>query len=239
MSGHSHFATIKHKKGAADAKRGQVFSKLAKELTVAAKEGSDPEANPRLRSVIDKARQVNMPSDNIDRAVKKGTGEDAGQLEEMLLETYGPGNSAILISAITDNRNRTLGDIKLILSRNKGKLVEGGSVQWLFERRGVVTVESQQENSTLGSQEETELLAIEAGADDTYWHDGALDVYTDPANFNGIANVFEQKGFTAISSIDWVPKERIKLAPKDREDAEKLFEALDDSDDVQDIYSNI
>jgi len=239
MSGHSHFATIKHKKGLADAKRGQVFSKLTKELTVAAKDGTDPETNPRLRSVVDKARQVNMPSDNIDRAIKKGSGEDAGQLEEMLLETYGPGNIAILISAITDNRNRTLGEIKQILSKYKGKLVEGGGVQWLFERRGVITVESKQEGSAIDSPDEIELLAIEIGADDTYWHDGALDVYADPTNFNHIIQTFEQKGLSASSSLDWIPKKRIQITSKNQESAEKLFEALDDNDDVQDIYSNI
>jgi YebC/PmpR family DNA-binding regulatory protein len=231
MSGHSHFSTIKAKKGMEDAKRSQAFSRLAKELTLAAREGADPTANPRLRSVIEKAREANMPSDNIDRAIKKSTGEDAGSLEEMLLEAYGPGNVAILITIITDNRNRTLGEMKQILARNQGKFVEGGAVRWLFERRAVVTVPASQE---------AELAAIEAGAEDTYSRGGFIDIYTPPPDLEAIKKALQAKGIAIESaSLDWVPKDRVEISEKDHEIAQKLFGALDANDDVQDIYSNL
>jgi len=232
MSGHSHFRTVMHKKGLADAKRSQVFSKLAKELTVAAKEGgTDLQANPRLRTVIEKAKAANMPADNIERALKKATGEDAGRLEEVLLEAYGPGGVAILIAAITDNKNRTLGEIKQILQKNQGKMVEGGAVRWLFERRGVATIEN--------APEDLELFAIEAGAEDLFWRDHTLDIYTDPSALNSLKARLEEKNVRVTASIDWVPKERINPSEKDTQAAEKLFEALDDQDDVQDMYANI
>jgi len=221
-----------HKKGLADAKRSQVFSKLAKELTVAAKEGgTDLQANPRLRTVIEKAKAANMPADNIERALKKATGEDAGRLEEVLLEAYGPGGVAILIAAITDNKNRTLGEIKQILQKNQGKMVEGGAVRWLFERRGVATIEN--------APEDLELFAIEAGAEDLFWRDHTLDIYTDPSALNSLKARLEEKNVRVTASIDWVPKERINPSEKDTQAAEKLFEALDDQDDVQDMYANI
>ena len=163
MSGHSHFRTIMHKKGLADAKRSQIFSRITKELTVAAHEGADPNANPRLRSVIDKAREANMPSDNIERAIKKGAGSEDQQFQEILVEAYGPGGIALLISAITDNKNRTVGEIRQILNKNQGKFVEEGSVRWLFERQGVLTVQPPEENFPLAQKEELELLAIESG----------------------------------------------------------------------------
>jgi len=232
MSGHSHFRTVMHKKGLADAKRSQMFSKLAKELTVAAKEGgTDLQANPRLRTVIEKAKAANMPADNIERALKKATGEDAGRLEEVLLEAYGPGGVAILIAAITDNKNRTLGEVKQILQKNQGKMVEGGAVRWLFERRGVATIEN--------APEDLELFAIEAGAEDLFWRDHTLDIYTDPSALNSLKARLEEKNVRVTASIDWVPKERINPSEKDTQAAEKLFEALDDQDDVQDMYANI
>lgn len=240
MSGHSHWAGIKHKKGLADAKRSQMFSKLAKELTIAAKEGggADPMANPRLRTVMEKAKEANMPSENVERAIKKAMGADAGQLEEVLIEAYGPGGIALLISAITDNRNRTIGEIKQLLQRNQGKMVEGGAVRWLFERRGVVAVEPT-ESMPLPPKEELELLAIEAGAEDLYWHDDALDIYTDPSNVTSLKGKLLERGLQVAGSLDWVPKERAQAAPRERETMEQLFEALDAQDDVQDIYSNL
>jgi YebC/PmpR family DNA-binding regulatory protein len=209
-----------------------MFSKLAKELTVAAKEGgTDLQANPRLRTVIEKAKAANMPADNIERALKKATGEDAGRLEEVLLEAYGPGGVAILIAAITDNKNRTLGEVKQILQKNQGKMVEGGAVRWLFERRGVATIEN--------APEDLELFAIEAGAEDLFWRDHTLDIYTDPSALNSLKARLEEKNVRVTASIDWVPKERINPSEKDTQAAEKLFEALDDQDDVQDMYANI
>ncbi len=240
MSGHSHWAGIKHKKGIADAKRSQIFSKLAKELTIAAKEsgGGDPMANPRVRTVIEKAKEANMPSENVERALKKGLGEDAGQLEEMLIEAYGPGGIALLVLAITDNRNRTVGEIKQVLQRNQGKMVEGGAVRWLFERKGVATIEQDETNPAHG-KEELELLAIEAGAEDFYWHDHSLDVYTDPSNLALLQEKLQEKGLQVATSLDWVPKDRVQVSPQDRAAAEQLFEALNNQDDAQDIYVNL
>lgn len=240
MSGHSHWAGIKHKKGLADAKRSQIFSKLAKELTIAAKEsrGGDPLANPRVRTVIEKAKEANMPSENIERALKRGSGEEAEQLEEMLIEAYGPGGIALLISAITDNRNRTISEIKQVLQRNQGKLAEGGAVRWLFERRGVATIR-QNEASAAQGKEKLELLAIEAGAQDLYWHDDVLDVYTESASLAAFKQKLQQQGFEVSTSLDWVPKEHIQANAQDKGAAEKLFEALSEQEDVQDIYSNL
>lgn len=240
MSGHSHWAGIKHKKGLADAKRSQIFSKLARELTIAAKEsgGGDPMANPRVKTVLEKAKEANMPSENIERALKKGLGEDTAQLEEMLIEAYGPGGIALLISAITDNRNRTISEIKQVLQRNQGKMVEGGAVRWLFERKGVATIEQDEKNPSQG-KEELELLAIEAGAQDLYWHDQSLDLYTDPADLPSLKQKLQEKTIQAATSLDWVPKEHVQVSPEDRAAAERLFEALSDHDDVQDIYANL
>ncbi len=227
-----------HQKGAADAKRSQVFSKLANEITIAAKEGGgDPMANPRLRTVIEKAKEANMPSDNVERAIKKAAGGEGGQLEEMLIEAYGPGGIALLISAITDNRNRTLGEIKQILQKGQGKMVEGGAVRWLFEHKGVVIVEPD-ETHPLPPKEETELIAIEAGAEDLYWQDGILEIYADPSNVTELKEGLGKKGLRATSSLDWVPKERVQATQADLKAVEQIFEALDEQNDVQDIYSN-
>jgi YebC/PmpR family DNA-binding regulatory protein len=229
-----------HEKGIADSKRSQVFSKLANELTIAAKEGGggDPLANPRLRTVMEKAKEANMPSENVERAIKKATGGAAGQLEEILLEAYGPGGIALLISAITDNRNRTLGEIKQILQRSQGKMVEGGAVRWLFELKGVGVLEPD-ETHPLPKKEDVELLAIEAGAEDLYWHDDILDMYTDPANLASLKEKLEGKGLRVATSLGWVPKEHAQATPKVGEAIEQLFEALDEQNDVQDIYSNL
>jgi len=238
MSGHSHFKTIMHKKGAADAKRSQIFSKLAKEITVAAKEGGiDFTTNPRLRTVIEKAREANMPADNIDRAIKKATGADAGQLEEILLEAYGSGGIAILIAAITDNKNRTLGELKQILQKNQGKMVEGGAVRWLFEQKGVATIDPA--NIKLLKKDELELQLIEAGAEDIRWSEETPEAYIEFTKLSALKEHLASQGIIAQTSVDWVPKERIEAADKDKEAAGKLFDALDEHDDVQDIYINI
>jgi YebC/PmpR family DNA-binding regulatory protein len=237
MSGHSHWAGIKHKKGLADAKRSKAFSKMAKEITIAAKEGSDnPEFNSKLRLAIEKAKGLNMPAENIERAVKRGTGELEGiQLESVIFEAYGPGGIAVIIEGITDNKNRTLGEIKQILNQNGGKLVGEGSVKWLFERKGAITVNPQGKN-----KEELEIAAIEAGAEDIYWHDEVLDVYTKPGELEKVKKNLEDKNIeTGTTSLDWVAKEQIKLGEKDKQACQKLFEALDENDAVQEIYSTI
>jgi YebC/PmpR family DNA-binding regulatory protein len=179
-----------------------------------------------------------MPSENVERAIKKATGGEGDQLEEMLIEAYGPGGIALLISAITDNRNRTLGEIKQVLQRNQGKMVEGGAVRWLFELKGVGFVEPGEAHS-LPPREELELLAIEAGADDLYWHDDILDIYTSPANLASLKEKLDGKGLRVATSLDWVPKEHVQATPKDREAIDQLFESLDEQNDVQDIYSNL
>ena len=232
MSGHSHAKTVQHTKGAADVKRSQIFSKLAQEIAIAARENPDAAANPRLRQIIEKARDFNMPTENIERAIKKSIqGEGTEQLEEILFEAYGPGGIALLVSCITDNRNRTLGEIKQILNKNQSKLVEGGAVRWLFEWRGVVSTPK---------KEGVELAAIESGADDFFWQDNELEIYTSPANLEQVRQNLVQKGFTIDSATaEWVPKERIEVSQQDRIAAESLFEALDENNDVQDIYSNL
>ena len=235
MSGHSHFSSIKHKKGIADAKRSNLFSKLARELTIAAREGGDPNANSRLRTVIDKARSVNMPSDNVAKAIKRGTGEERGQaLEEILIEAYGPGGIAILIEGITDNKNRSLSEIRQALGKHGGKPVEGGAVRWLFERKGVVAVR------TSLPKQDAELAAIEAGAQDINWDEDILELQTEPSDLEQLRTSSEGKGFTVESaSLNWVPKEYMEADEKTQEQAESLFETLDEQEDVQNIYSNL
>lgn len=239
MSGHSHWAGIKHKKAITDAKRSMEFSRLAKELTVAARDGGgDPDSNSHLRVVLEKARSINMPTDNTDRAIKRGTGEGQDiQLEEILWEAYGPGNIAILITGITDNKNRSLGEIKQTLNTYQGKLVEGGSVRWLFERKGVITVATGEDSSL--SKEDLELAVIEAGAEDTYWHDEFLDIYTRPEELESVKGKLPQGLSVESATLDWVPKEHIQVTENDVQATEKLFEALDENEAVQEIYSNL
>lgn len=234
MSGHSHWKTIKYQKGAADAKRGQAFSKMSREITIAAKEGGgDVNFNSKLRMIIEKARSFNMPADNIERSIKKGTGELAGgALESVLFEAYGPGGVAIIIEGITDNKNRTFNEIRQILSQNGGKIVGEGGVQWMFDRKGVISTAPE-------NKEEAELAAIEAGAEDVYRHEDSLDVYTKPEELEKVRKNLEDKGIKAESaSIDWVAKENLAISENDKKACERLFEALDGSEDVQEIYSN-
>lgn len=235
MSGHSHFSSIKHKKAITDAKRGQIFSKLARQISIAAKEGDDPEMNPQLRQSLDKAKSLNMPKDNIERAIKKGTGELNGiKLESVIFEAYGPGNIAIIIEGITDNKNRALAEVKQILNQNNGKLAQSGSVKWLFERKGVLEIKIEHENK----EEDLELLAIEAGAEDISWYNSILNIYTKPEKLEKVKINLENKGIKAeTSSLDWVAKDMIEI--KKKESTQRLFEALDELDTVQEIYSNI
>lgn len=241
MSGHSHARTIKHQKTITDQKRGQMFSKMARVISVAVKEGGpNPETNNKLKVAMEQAKQLNMPKDNIERAIKQATGGGKeANLEEVIFEAYGPGGIAIIIEGITDNKNRTLGEIKQILSQNGGKLVGEGSVQWMFERKGCVTIELK--SQTLDSKkEELELIAIEAGAEDIYWHTDILDIYTKPEELEKVKKNLEGKGIPIESaSLDWVAKEQIELNEKQKESCQKLFEALDENDAVQEIYSNL
>lgn len=241
MSGHSHWKTVKYRKAITDSKRSKIFSKISRMLTVAARQGGDIEANPTLRLAVDKAKEENMSADTVEKAIKRGTGELEGvRLEEFLFEAYGPGKIAIMIEGITDNKNRTLADIKQILSQHRGKLADTGSVQWLFERKGAITISPKPEARSPKDKERLELLAIEAGAEDIYWHDDLLDVYVKPEGLEKVKNNLENQGVEAESvSLDWTAKETIELAGKDKEVCQSLFEALDDNEAVQEIYSNL
>ena len=239
MSGHSHWAGIKHKKGVADAKRGMMFSKIARILSIAAKDGTDPAMNSKLRIAIEQARAVNMPSENVERAIKRGTGElESGKLEEFLFEAFGPGKLAIIIEGITDNKNRALNEVKRILSQYGGKLAATGSVKWLFYRKGVITV-SLDDNKDI-TKENLELKAIESEAEDVFWRDNSLDIYTKSEELEKVKKQIEARGIKVESaSLDWVAKEVISITDKDKASCQELFEALDENEDVQEIYSNL
>lgn len=242
MSGHSHFKSIKYKKGLADAKRGQAFSKLASEIAVAAREGGDPDFNAKLRLAIEKARDLRMPTENIERAIKRGTGEIAGEkLEEVLFEAYGPGGIAIIVEGITDNKNRTLGEIKQILNQNGGKLVGEGAVKWMFERKGCITLRiTNLDELRIKNREDLEMMVIEAGAEDIYWHNDFFDIYTKIEDLEKVKkNLEEKKVKIETASLDWVAKEMVELGENDKMACQKLFEALDENEAIQEIYSNL
>jgi YebC/PmpR family DNA-binding regulatory protein len=236
MSGHSKWASIRHKKGAVDAKRGKIFSKLIKEVTVAARlGGGDPEGNPRLRVAIQAAKAQNMPKDNIARAIKKGTGELAGtSYEEYNYEAYGPGGVALMMNCLTDNRNRTIADIKHIFERHGGNLGEPGCVSWMFEKRGLVVFEK-------NSVEEEKLLdlALEAGAEDIKESETQFEVLTDPADFESIKKVFDDEDLSySLAEISMIPQNTVKLEGRDAERVLSLLEALEENDDVSQVYAN-
>jgi len=241
MSGHSHYHSIKHKKALEDQKRGKIFSKISRMISVAAREGTDPEMNPKLRQALEEAKSFNMPKENVERAIKRGTGELEGEkLEEISFEGIGPGGIAIIIEGVTDNRNRTISDLRQILQKYGGKLAEGGSVKWLFERKGVITLDLNQQEGM--SKEDLELKAIESGAEDIYWHqtEDILDVYSQPENLDKIKKNLLEKGIKIESAtLDWVSREPIEVSEKDRENLEKLFEELGENEAVQDVYSNL
>ncbi len=242
MSGHSHAKTIKHQKNITDQKRGQVFSKMARVISVAVKEGGpNPETNSKLRLAFEMAKECNMPKENVEKAIKRATGgEGEEKLEEVLFEAYGPGGIAVIIGGITDNKNRTLGEIKQILNQYGGKLVGEGSVKWMFEHKGCITVDSKLQTENLQNKEILELTAIEAGAQDIYWDNDSLDIYTKMEDVEKVRKNLEEKGIKIFStSLDWTPKEEVSLGEKQKETAQKLFDALDESDSVQEIYSNL
>lgn len=239
MSGHSHFSTIKRAKEVTDKKRGKIFSKLAKMISMTAKQGlPDPVTNTKLRIAIEKAKEANMPKDNIERAIKKGSGDLEGEkLEEITIEAFGPAGIALIITGITDNKNRTMGDMKKILNDCNGKMAGEGSVKWLFERKGAIIINNEEQKI---DKEELEMKVIEAGAEDIYWHDNALDVYTKADELDNVKKKLEEQNIKVeSSSLDWVPKEEMELEGKQKESCHKLFEMLDENDDVQDIYSNL
>ncbi len=242
MSGHSHAKTVKHKKDLDAKKRGKAFSKMARLISVAVKEGGpNPEMNAKLRMAIDTAHSYNMPNDNIERAIKRSSGELPGEkLEEILFEAYGPGGIAFLIDGITDNKNRALGEIKKILNQYNGKLVGEGAIRWMFERKGCISVNLKGQEEKLQNKESLELVGIEAGAEDIGWRDDNLDIYVSVENLEKTKKALEEKGVKIESSnLEWKSKETIILEEKEGSSCLKLFEALDENDNVQDIYSNI
>lgn len=238
MSGHSHWSTIKFKKSMEDAKRSKVFSKLSKEISIAARGGgSDMTFNPKLRSIVDKARESNMPADSIDKAIKKGAGELEGfTLEEFSMEAYGPDGVALIIDGITDNKNRSLGELKVILGKFGGKAVEGGGIKWMFDKKGVIMVAK----SEIKNQEETELLLIESGAENFFWEEEGLIVYTKPEDLEKVRKFLTENHIKIESAnLEWVAKETVAVDENVRQKNQKLYEALDDHDDAQSIYWNI
>jgi len=237
MSGHSHFAGIKHRKGINDAKRAKVFTRLAKPITIAARQGGgNPDTNFKLRMAIDKAREFNMPKENIDRAIKRGTGEIKGaEISEVLYEAKGPGNILMLILATTDNKNRTVSEIKAILAKAGGKMGEMGSSMWNFEQVGSIMIET-------GDQkiDELELIAIDAGAKDMKREEGAFLIFTEPQELQVVQENLEKAGLKVLESgLTYLPKNTVSIDENNRLDYEKLLEALDDQDDIDEIYDTL
>jgi len=237
MSGHSKWATIKHAKGAADAKRGQMFTKLIKEISIAARMGGGSlDGNPRLRTAILKARAANMPKDNIDRAIKKGTGELEGvSYEELIYEAYAPGGVAIFIEVLTDNKNRAAADIRNILTRAGGELATSGSVSRLFKRQGVITLDGDKY-----TEDDIMEVAIEGGAEDVSASDGIIEVTTAPEDFESVLNALNAKEFETMSAeVSMVAEAEVTLDNDKTSKALKLIDKLEENDDVQNVYSNI
>jgi YebC/PmpR family DNA-binding regulatory protein len=237
MSGHSKWHSIRHKKGATDAKRGKIFSKLIKELMVAARiGGGDPAANPRLRTAIAAAKAENMPKDNIERAIKRGTGELEGvNYEEFIYEGYAPGGVAVLVEILTDNRNRAAADVRYIFSKRGGSLGEAGCVAWMFDKRGLIVFEQDQV-----SEDEILEVALEAGAEDVVTTEDQFEVHTDLAAFESVKQAFDDRGLNyTMAEITMVPQNTVKIDNESQaSQVLNLMEAIEDSDDVQKVYAN-
>ncbi len=239
MSGHSKWSTIKHQKGAADAKRGVLFTKLSRDIALAVRDGggADPDMNFKLRLALDRAKSNNMPQDSINRAVKRGSGEgsDGETLEQVTYEGYGPGGGAILLQAVTANRNRTAAEVRSAFNRGGGNLGESGCVAWNFELRGVVTIDIEDEERA----EELGLLAIDAGAEDIEVDEGVLEVYSPIESLQGVQKAIESEGIAVRSAeMSMVPKATIALGDREAEQTLRLLDALEDLDDVQKAFTN-
>jgi YebC/PmpR family DNA-binding regulatory protein len=235
MSGHSKWATIKHKKAALDAKRGKAFTRLIKEITIAARSGGDPDGNPRLRTAILAAKAVSMPSDNIKKAVMRGTGElEGGQIEEVMFEGYGPGGAAVLVNVATDNRNRTVSEIRHVFSKNGGNMGEQGSVAWMFERKSQIFVPGDKAN-----EDQLMGIVLDAGADDLRNDGDRWEVLSAPEAHESVLKALEANSLpNEDATIAFVPKNLIKLEGKNASGMLRLSEALEEHDDVQNVYSN-
>jgi len=236
MSGHSKWASIKHKKAATDAKRGKIFSRIAKEIIIAAKMGGgDPNSNPRLRTAISTAKSARMPNDNIDRAIKRGTGEIEGvTYEELTYEAYGPGGVAILIEALSDNKNRTAADVRIVITRKNGNLANSGSVAWIFDKVGMIRIAKE------ACDEDTAFtIATETGADDFQVHDDAYEITTSLDSFETVKAGFEEKEIKMeLAEITYIPKNTVKVEGKEAVKVLGLIEAIEDLEDVQNVYAN-
>ena len=236
MSGHSKWASIKHKKGALDAKRGKIFTRIIKELTVAARGGGgDPDMNPRLRTIIADAKAANMPAENIKRAIRRGTGEEPGvSYEEVTYEGYGPGGAAVIIEALTDNKNRTVGELRHMLTKHNGNLAESNAVAWMFSKKGYIVVDK------AGADEEKLLNAVlEAGGDDLRDDGDTWEVLSEPSAFEAVRDAVKALGVEpATAQVAMLPQNYIKLEGKDASNMIKLMDALDDHDDVKQVWSN-
>ena len=240
MSGHSKWATIKRKKAATDSARGRLFTRLIKEITIAARNGGgNAEGNPRLRLAIQTAKAANMPADNIKRAIQKGTGELPGvAYEEVTYEGYGPGGVAILVDIVTDNNNRTVSEMRHVFSRNNGNLGTSGSVAWMFQRKGTVTVPRQGQASAL-TEDDMLAIILDAGADDLQTEDEMFTITTSPQAFDAVKKAIEDAGIAVDNaSLQMIPQNLTRVAGKEAEQVLKLMEALEEHDDVQNVYAN-
>jgi YebC/PmpR family DNA-binding regulatory protein len=235
MSGHSKWATIKHKKAATDAKRGKAFTRIIKEIMIAARQGGDPDMNPRLRTAITAAKAVSMPADNIKRAVMRGTGElEGGQIDEIMFEGYGPGGAAVLVSVATDNRNRTVSEIRHAFSKNGGNLGELGSVAWMFERKSQIIIDKEK-----AGEDQLMNLVLDAGAEDLRDDGDSWQIISDPNAHEAVLQALQTAGISNESAaIAMVPKNLMKLEGKNANAMIRLSEALEENDDVLDVYSN-
>jgi YebC/PmpR family DNA-binding regulatory protein len=237
MSGHSKWATIKRKKGAVDAKRGKVFTKIIKEISLAARLGGpDPDGNPRLRQAILAAKAENMPKDNVDRAIKKGSGELGGPsaYEEITYEGYGPGGVAVLVDVMTDNKKRTVAEIRHIFSKHGGNLAENGAVAWIFEKKGSILLEKKGVNEDALME-----VALEAGAQDVREEESEFEVITEPSSFETVRKALEAAGFKYVEAqVSMIPQNTVKLTEDKAGSMLKMMEKLEDNDDVQNVYAN-
>jgi YebC/PmpR family DNA-binding regulatory protein len=235
MSGHSKWATIKHKKAATDAKRGKIFTRLIKEIQIAARSGGDPDGNPRLRTAILAAKNVSMPSDNIKKAIMRGTGElEGGQIDEVMFEGYGPGGAAVLVLVATDNRNRTVSDIRHMFSKNGGNLGEQGSVAWMFDRKSQIVVEKDKM-----AEDDLMALVLDAGAEDLKDSGDSWEVISDPSMHEKVLEAITAAKLEPVSAeVAMVPRNLLKLEGKNASGMLRLNEVLEDHDDVQNVYSN-
>lgn len=237
MSGHSKWATIKHKKGAADAKRGRIFTRIIKELTVAARAGGgDPDMNPRLRTIIAEAKQANMPAENIKRAIRRGTGEEPGvQYDEITYEGYGPGGVALIIEAMTDNKNRTVGEIRHLLGKYGGNLGESNSVSWMFEKKGYIVIDKAK-----AAEDTLMAAALDAGADDLRDDGDNWEVLSSPEAFPVVKEAIQKLGIETLSAqVAMLPKNFVSLEGRSAQSMLKLLDLIEDHDDVQHVWSNV